>query len=84
MLKKPEALDRKSGADKRCKSASNTNQTFYIRASFLFKKFKKTIYFDDLFPYEDLDEIEKRFKDFLDEATDMRIKLILASRNKKD
>lgn len=40
--------------------------------------------FDDLFPYDDLDEIEKRFKDFLDEATDTRIKLILASRNKKD
>ena len=39
--------------------------------------------FDDLFPYEDLDEIEKRFKDFLDEATDMRIKLMLA-KNKKD
>ena len=40
--------------------------------------------FDDLFPYDDLDEIEKRFKDFLDEATYARIKLILASRNKKD
>ena len=39
--------------------------------------------FDDLFPYDDLDEIEKRFKDFLDEVNDMRIKLILA-RNKKD
>ena len=39
--------------------------------------------FDDLFPYEDLDEIEKRFKDFLDEVNDMRIKLMLA-RNKKD
>ena len=39
--------------------------------------------FDDLFPYEDLDEIEKRFKDFLDEVNDMRIKLTLA-RNKKD
>lgn len=40
--------------------------------------------FDDLFPYEDLDEIEKRFKDFLGEVNDMRIKLILASRNRKD
>ena len=40
--------------------------------------------FDDLFPYEDLDEIEKRFKDFLGEVNDMRIKLMLASRNKKD
>ena len=39
--------------------------------------------FDDLFPYDDLDEIEKRFKDFLDEVNDMRIKLILA-KNKKD
>ena len=39
--------------------------------------------FDDLFPYDDLDEIEKRFKDFLDEATDMRIKL-MSARNKKD
>ena len=39
--------------------------------------------FDDLFPYDDLDEIEKRFKDFLDEAADVRIKLMLA-RNKKD
>lgn len=40
--------------------------------------------FDDLFPYDDLGEIEKRFKDFLDEANDMRIRLILANRNKKD
>ena len=40
--------------------------------------------FDDLFPYDDLGEIEKRFKDFLDEATDMRIKLMSANRNKKD
>lgn len=40
--------------------------------------------FDDLFPYEDLDEIEKRFKDFLGEVNDMRIKLILANRSKKD
>ena len=40
--------------------------------------------FDDLFPYDDLDEIEKRFKDFLDEVNDMRIKLILANRSKKD
>lgn len=40
--------------------------------------------FDDLFPYDDLDEIEKRFKDFLDEAIDTRIKLMLANRNKKD
>ena len=39
--------------------------------------------FDDLFPYDDLGEIEKRFKDFLDEATDMRIKL-MSMRNKKD
>ena len=39
--------------------------------------------FDDLFPYDDLDEIEKRFKDFLDEATYMRIKL-MSARNKKD
>ena len=39
--------------------------------------------FDALFPYDDLDEIEKRFKDFLDEATDMRIKL-MSARNKKD
>lgn len=39
--------------------------------------------FDDLFPYDDLDEIEKRFKDFLDEATYTRIKLAL-TRNKKD
>ena len=39
--------------------------------------------FDDLFPYDDLGEIEKRFKDFLDEATDMRIKLMSAI-NKKD
>ena len=38
--------------------------------------------FDDLFPYDDLDKIEKRFKDFLEEATDMRMKLILASMNK--
>ena len=40
--------------------------------------------FDDLFPYDDLGEIEKRFKDFLDEATDMRIKLMSANRNEKD
>ena len=39
--------------------------------------------FDDLFPYDDLDEIEKRFKDFFDEVTDMRIKL-MSMRNKKD
>ena len=39
--------------------------------------------FDDLFPYDDLGEIEKRFKDFLDEATDMRIKL-MSMRNEKD
>ena len=39
--------------------------------------------FDDLFPYDDLDEIEKRFKDFLDEATDTRIKL-MSMRNEKD
>lgn len=39
--------------------------------------------FDDLFPYDDLDKIEKRFKDFLDEATYMRIKL-MSTRNKKD
>ena len=39
--------------------------------------------FDDLFPYDDLDEIEKRFKDFLDEATYMRVKHAL-TRNKKD
>ena len=39
--------------------------------------------FDDLFPYDDLGEIEKRFKDFLDEATDMRIKL-MSAKNKKD
>lgn len=39
--------------------------------------------FDDLFPYDDLGEIEKRFKDFLDEATYMRTKLAL-TRNKKD
>ena len=39
--------------------------------------------FDDLFPYDDLDEIEKRFKDFLDEATDTRIKL-MSAKNKKD
>ena len=39
--------------------------------------------FDDLFPYDDLDEIEKRFKDFLDEATHARIKL-MSARNKKD
>lgn len=39
--------------------------------------------FDDLFPYDDLDEIEKRFKDFLDEATYMRIKLAL-TRNEKN
>ena len=39
--------------------------------------------FDDLFPYDDLGEIEKRFKDFLDEETDMRIKL-MSARNKKD
>ena len=39
--------------------------------------------FDDLFPYDDLDEIEKRFKDFLDEATYMRVKL-MSMRNKKD
>ena len=39
--------------------------------------------FDDLFPYDDLDKIEKRFKDFLDEATDMRIKLAM-TRSKKD
>ena len=39
--------------------------------------------FDDLFPYDDFGEIEKRFKDFLDEATDMRIKL-MSTRNKKD
>ena len=39
--------------------------------------------FDDLFPYDDLDEIEKRFKDFLDEATYMRIKF-MSARNKKD
>ena len=40
--------------------------------------------FDDLFPYDDLDEIEKRFKDFLDEATYMRVKLALTNKNKKD
>ena len=40
--------------------------------------------FDDLFPYDDLDEIEKRFKDFLDEATYARIKLMSANRNEKD
>ena len=40
--------------------------------------------FDDLFPYDDLGEIEKRFKDFLDEATYMRIKFMSANRNKKD
>ena len=40
--------------------------------------------FDDLFPYDDLGEIEKRFKDFLDEATYMRVKLMSANRNKKD
>ena len=39
--------------------------------------------FDDLFPYEDLDEIEKRFKDFLGEVNDMRIKF-MSARNKKD
>ena len=39
--------------------------------------------FDDLFPYDDLDEIEKRFKDFLDEETDMRIKL-MSVKKKKD
>ena len=39
--------------------------------------------FDDLFPYDDLDEIEKRFKDFLDEAADTRIKLMLVNKNKK-
>lgn len=39
--------------------------------------------FDDLFPYDDLDEIEKRFKDFLDEATYTRVKLAM-TRNKKD
>ena len=38
--------------------------------------------FDDLFPYEDLDEKEKRFKDFLDEVNDMRIKLILEKKKK--
>ena len=40
--------------------------------------------FDDLFPYDDLDKIEKRFKDFLEEATDTRMKLALANKNKKD
>ena len=40
--------------------------------------------FDDLFPYDDLDKIEERFKDFLDEATDTRMKLVLATRNKKE
>ena len=40
--------------------------------------------FDDLFPYDDLGEIWKRFKDFLDEATYMRIKLMSANRNEKD
>ena len=39
--------------------------------------------FDDLFPYDDLGEIEKRFKDFLDEATYTRIKL-MSAKNKKD
>ena len=39
--------------------------------------------FDDLFPYDDLDEIEKRLKDLLDVARDMRIKRMLG-RNKKD
>ncbi len=39
--------------------------------------------FDDLFPYDDLDAIEKRFKDFLDEATYARIKL-MSARNEKD
>ena len=40
--------------------------------------------FDDLFPYDDLDKIEERFKDFLDEATDTRMRLALATRNEKN
>lgn len=39
--------------------------------------------FDDLFPYDDLNEIEKRFKDFLDETTYTRIKLMSVNKNKK-
>lgn len=39
--------------------------------------------FDDLFPYDDLDETEKRSKDFLDEAPYMRVKLALTNKIKK-
>ena len=38
--------------------------------------------FDDLFPYDDLDEIEKRFKEYIDEATKMRVKLMSAKKKK--
>ena len=38
--------------------------------------------FDDLFPYDDLDKIEQRFKEHLDEVYETRMKLLKASRNK--